>query len=349
MKTKAYAAYEPAGALKPFDCERRTISAQDVLIDIAYCGICHTDLHYVQNDWQKSVYPLVPGHEIVGIVKAVGGAVTKFSVGDKVGVGCFVDSCRDCDECHVQQEQFCADKTTTYNSPDKKSGGVTYGGYASHIVVDQHFVLSIADTLDFASTAPLLCAGITTYSPLRHWQIKAGDQVGIVGLGGLGHVAIKIAKAMGAVVTLFSRSVDKIDDAKKLGAERVIISSDQTAMQAASKSLDFILDTVAAQHPLDPYLATLKRDGKMVLVGLPDQPHPAIDIGNLIFARRSIAGSLVGGLHETQEMLDFCAKHNITADIELIKMQEVNQAYQRLLQSDVKYRFVIDITHAFSE
>ena len=341
--TQAYAAYSAAEPLKSFQFDCRDVGEHDVLIKILYCGICHSDIHSARGEWGDSVYPLVPGHEIIGVVEQVGKAVKKFTIGDKVGVGCFVDSCRDCEECQDQQEQFCEQKILTYNSHNPKTNSMTYGGYASNIVVDEHFVLSIPDNLDLAATAPLLCAGITTYSPLRHWQVSAGDKVGVVGLGGLGHVAIKLAKAMGAHVTVFTTSASKIADAKQLGADTVVLSKNKDELNQHRKSLNLIINTVSAPHNLDTYLELLKRDGTMVLVGLPSQPHPAPTPGNIIFTRRSISGSLVGGLKETQEMLNFCGQHNITADIELTDIQDVNTAYERTLNSDVKYRFVIDM------
>lgn len=342
-QSHGYATYNAAEPLKPFDFTRRDVGPNDILIDILFCGVCHTDIHHVKNDWNKGVYPMVPGHEIVGVIKTLGKKVTKFAVGDTVGVGCFVGSCRTCDECEDNQEQFCEHKVMTYNSPEPKTDGVTYGGYSNNIVVDEHFVLAIPKNLDPASVAPLLCAGITTYSPLRHWKIKAGDKVGVVGLGGLGHVAVKLAKAMGAHVAVFTRSMNKTEDAKQLGADDVIISKNPEELKTHAKSFDFILDTVSAPHNLDTYLNLLKRDGTIVFVGLPSEAHPSPTIGNLIYLRRSMSGSLIGGLKETQEMLDFCGQHNITADIELIKIQDINKAYERVLNADVKYRFVIDM------
>jgi uncharacterized zinc-type alcohol dehydrogenase-like protein len=286
---------------------------------------------------------MVPGHEIVGNVIAVGSEVTTFKIGDSVGVGCLVGSCGTCPECQDDLEQYCNQPVFTYNSPDPEMGGNTYGGYSDNIVVAQHFVLKIADNLDLAAAAPLLCAGITTYSPLMHWQVGAGDKVGVVGLGGLGHMAVKFAHALGAQVVLFTTSPNKIADAKRLGADEVVISKNPEEMAAHAGSFDFILNTVAAPHNLDAYTALLKRDGTLCLVGVPDQPHPSPSVGNLIFKRRAIAGSLIGGIKETQEMLDFCAEHNITSDIEIIPIQQINEAYERVLKSDVKYRFVIDL------
>ena len=342
-KTIGYAAHDPKTPLVPFNFERREVGPQDVQIEILYCGVCHSDLHQVRDDWAGSTYPIVPGHEIVGRVLKVGSDVKEFKVGDLAGVGCLVDSCRVCGECKEHLEQFCDNPVFTYNSPDKHTGKMTYGGYSRQIVVDKHFVLHISDKLDLAATAPLLCAGITTYSPLRHWKVGKGHKVGIVGLGGLGHMGVKFARVFGAHVVLFTTSANKVEDAKRLGADEVVISKNPEEMKQHIKSFDFILNTVAAAHNLDQYTALLKRDGIMCLVGVPDSPHPSPSVGNLIFKRRSIAGSLIGGLKETQEMLDFCAEHNITSDIEIIQIQEINHAFERMLKSDVKYRFVIDL------
>lgn len=342
-KSIAYAAYEPNKPLTPFQFERRDVGENDVQIEILYCGVCHTDIHQARNEWGGSVYPMVPGHEIVGRVTQVGSAVNGFKVGDLAGVGCMVDSCGHCPDCQEHLEQFCDACVYTYNSPDKHNGQSTYGGYSDSVVVDQRFVLHVSEKLDLAAVAPLLCAGITTYSPLRHWNIKKGDHVGVVGLGGLGHMAVKIAHALGAHVVLFTTSPDKAADAKRLGADEVVISKNADEMAKVAGTLDFILNTVAAPHNLDQYLALLKRDGTMCLVGVPDSPHPSPNIANLIFKRRKLAGSLIGGIKETQEMLDFCAEHNITSDIELIPIQKINEAYERMLKSDVKYRFVIDM------
>lgn len=338
-----YAAHSNTSPLAPFHFERRDPTADDVQIQILYCGICHSDVHQTRNEWGITTFPIVPGHEIVGVVTRIGSAVTGFAVGDKVGVGCMVDSCRECPDCRDHLEQYCDQAVFTYNVPDKHTGGMTYGGYSNSIVVDQRFVLKIAERLDLAATAPLLCAGITAYSPLRHWQVGPGDKVGVVGLGGLGHMAVKFAHAFGAEVVLFTTSPGKAADGKRLGADEVVISKDSDAMARHAASLDFIFDSVAAPHNLDAYTALLKRDGTLCLVGVPDQAHPTPSVRPLIFKRRSIAGSLIGGLKETQEMLDFCAEHGITADIELIPIQQVNAAYQRVLNSDVKYRFVIDM------
>ncbi|MDD4915371.1 MAG: NAD(P)-dependent alcohol dehydrogenase [Methylococcales bacterium] len=339
-----YAAYDAHTPLRPFDFPRREINAQDVLIEILYCGVCHSDLHQVRNEWRGATFPIVPGHEIIGRVIETGGAVNRFKTGDLAGVGCMVDACGVCPDCQSDQEQYCDHTVFTYNSPDKHTGLVTYGGYARQIVVDQRFVLHISDKLHPAAVAPLLCAGITTYSPLRHWNIGRGDKVGVVGLGGLGHMAVKFAHAFGAEVVLFTTSPAKVADGKRLGADEVVISKNPEDMQKHLQSCNFILDTVAAPHDLDQYLALLKRDGCLCLVGVPDHSHPSPSVGNLIFRRRSVAGSLIGGIRETQEMLDFCAEHNIVADIELIAMQAINQAYDRMLKSDVKYRFVIDMS-----
>lgn len=342
---RAYAAYDPKSPLKPYSFERREVGANDVQIEILYCGICHSDLHQVRDEWGNSTFPMVPGHEIVGRVTAVGNAVSKFKVGDLAGVGCLVDSCRECSECKDDLEQYCNTGTYTYNAPDKKSPGqMTQGGYSDHIVVDAHFVLKIKeDAKNLAGVAPLLCAGITTYSPLRHWQIGSGKKVGIVGLGGLGHMGLKLAHAMGAYTVLFTTSASKAQDAKRLGADEVVISKNADEMQKHALSFDFILNTVAASHNLDAFTGLLKRDGTLCLVGVPEHPHPTPNIGNLIFKRRNLAGSLIGGIKETQEMLDFCAEHHILSDVEIINIQDINQAYERMLKSDVKYRFVIDM------
>lgn len=337
-----YAATSPDAALAPWSFERREPGANDIRIDIQYCGVCHSDLHTARGEWGGTIYPCVPGHEIVGTVTAVGSEVTAFKVGDLAGVGCLVDSCRHCESCKEGEEQYCSNGMTgTYNGgPD---GVNTYGGYSDHIVVDAGYALHIAPTDNLAAVAPLLCAGITTYSPLAHWKVGPGQHVGVVGLGGLGHMAVKIAKAMGAHVVLFTTSESKRDDAMRLGADEVVISKDAAQMKAKVGSLHFILNTVAASHNLDPLINCLKRDGTMVLVGAPEHAHPSPQVFGLIMHRRSIAGSLIGGIRETQEMLDFCAKHGLTADIELIRADEINTAYERMLNGDVKYRFVIDM------
>ncbi|WP_445367167.1 NAD(P)-dependent alcohol dehydrogenase [Methylomonas sp. BW4-1] len=343
LKSVGYAAYNPQTPLRSFHFERRQPGSEDVRIEILYCGVCHSDLHQVRNEWRGTTFPIVPGHEIVGRVVEVGSQVTHFKVGDLAGVGCMVDSCGVCPDCLDHQEQFCDQTVFTYNSPDKHTGKMTYGGYSNQIVVDQDFVLHVSDKLELAAVAPLLCAGITTYSPLRHWKIGKGHKVGIVGLGGLGHMGVKFAHAFGAEVVLFTTSPGKEADAKRLGASEVVISKHADEMEKHLNSLDFILNTVAAQHDLDQYLSLLKRDGTMCLVGVPSEPHPSPNVGNLIFRRRALAGSLIGGIRETQEMLDFCAEHGIVSDIELIPMAGINDAYQRMLKSDVKYRFVIDM------
>ena len=324
---------------------RRDPTENDVQIEILFCGICHSDLHTVRNEWSSvmaTAYPCVPGHEIVGRVTKVGSAVTGFKPGDLAGVGCLVDSDRTCPACKAGLEQFCPNMTLTYNSPDKHTGGVTYGGYSDSIVVDQRFVLSIPANLDLAATAPLLCAGITTYSPLRHWGVTKGKKVGIVGLGGLGHMGVKFSKAMGAHTVVFTTSPSKVEDALRLGADEVVISKDAAQMQKHAGSFDFILNCVSADHDINAYIQLLTVDGNMTLVGAPEKPLSLSSFG-LIFGRRSVSGSLIGGLKETQEMLDFCGEHNITSDVEVIAIQQVNEAYERLLKSDVKYRFSIDM------
>ena len=339
-----YASRSPTAPLAPFRFERRETGPRDVHIEILYCGVCHSDLHLARDEWGGAVYPVVPGHEIIGRVTRVGAEVTKFAEGEVAGVGCMVDSCRHCINCDDGLEQYCDNNfTQTYNSPDKRSGGVTYGGYSSNIVVDEHFVLRIPQRLDPAGAAPLLCAGITTYSPLRQWGVSKGHKVGVVGLGGLGHMAVKLAHAMAAHVVLFTTSPGKAEDARRLGADEVVISKDPDAMAAQAGTFNFILNTVAAPHDLDPFLALLKRDGTMTLVGAPAEPHPSPTVFNLIFKRRRLAGSLIGGIAETQEMLDFCAEHGITADIEMIRMDQINEAWDRMVRSDVKYRFVINM------
>ncbi len=341
---KGYAAQSAASPLDAFRFERREPGPRDVEIDIQFCGVCHSDLHTVRNEWMFTTYPVVPGHEIVGRVSRVGGSVTRFKAGDLAGVGCMVDACRTCPDCQAGLEQYCQQGATlTYNSPDKHLGGMTYGGYSSRIVVDEAFVLRIAPGSNLAAVAPLLCAGITTYSPLRHWGVSRGSKVGIVGLGGLGHMGLKLAHALGAHVILFTTSPGKAADARRLGASEVVVSRNPDEMKRHTASFDFILDTVAAPHDLDALTALLKRDGTLCLVGAPATPHPSPMIFNLIFKRRRIAGSLIGGIAETQEMLDFCAKHGITSDIETIPIQDINAAYERMLKSDVKYRFVIDM------
>jgi uncharacterized zinc-type alcohol dehydrogenase-like protein len=346
QSTKSYAAFNPSEPLGPFTFNRRKVGPSDVHIKILFCGVCHSDLHIARNEWQGTTYPVVPGHEIVGKVIEVGKDVTSFKVGDIAAVGCLVDSCRSCPSCHAGLEQYCdkGEMVFTYNSPDKHMPGkMTYGGYSSHIIVDQSFTLKVAPNLDLAAAAPLLCAGITTYSPLKHWKVGAGQKVGIVGLGGLGHMGVKFANAFGAHVVMFTTSPSKVADAKRLGAHEVVISKDEAQMHQHLGSFDFILNTVAASHDLDEYTSLLKRDGTMCLVGVPEHPHPSPNVGNLIFKRRNISGSLIGGIKETQEMLDFCSEHNITCDVEVISINQINEAYNRILESDVKYRFVIDM------
>ncbi len=347
MKTKAYAAQTATEALAPFEIERRKPAEHDVAIDILYCGVCHSDLHTARGEWMGVKFPSVPGHEIIGRVNAIGNKVTKYKVGDVVGVGCLVDSCRSCSSCNEGLENYCEGPigaTGTYNGPMSGLGENTYGGYSKAIVVDENYVLKIShNEKNLAAVAPLLCAGITTYSPLRHWQVGPGKKVGIVGIGGLGHMGIKLARAMGAHVVAFTTSEKKIDDAIKLGAHEVVISKDQNQMQKHSRSFDFILNTVAAPHNLDDFLVLLKRDATLTLVGAPSSAHPSPAVFALIFGRRSIAGSLIGGIKETQEMLDFCAEKNIISEIEMIAMQDIENAYERMLAGDVRYRFVIDM------
>jgi uncharacterized zinc-type alcohol dehydrogenase-like protein len=343
---RAFAASSATSPLAPFSIQRRDPKPTDVAFDIDFCGVCHSDLHTVRSEWAGTVYPCVPGHEIVGRVTAVGSAVSKFRVGDRVGVGCMVDSCRTCRSCRDGLEQYCdkGDTTFTYNSVDKHgTTAVTHGGYSSHITVDEAFCLRLPDRLPLDRSAPLLCAGITTYSPLRRWSAGPNRRVGVVGLGGLGHMAVQIAHAMGAHVVLFTGSAGKAEDARRLGADDVVVTRDAAAFTRHARSLDLILDTVSASHDLDTYTALLNRDGALVLLGAPEHPHPSPTASKLIFARRSIAGSVIGGIAETQEMLDFCGTHGITADIETIPIQKINEAYERMLRSDVKYRFVIDM------
>ena len=340
---RAFAAADPTAALAAVTIPRRAVGARDVEIEILYCGVCHSDLHQARNEWQNTIYPCVPGHEIVGRVTSVGANVTRFAAGDLAGVGCLVGSCGVCGSCREGLEQYCeAAPTFTYNSPDPHTGLATYGGYSDRIVVDEAFTLRIPASLELAAVAPLLCAGITTYSPLRHWNVGKGQKVGIVGLGGLGHMGVKFAHAMGADVVLFTTSPNKIADGKRLGADEVVVTTNPDAMARHTRSFDFILDTVSAQHDINAYLQLIKRDATLTLVGAPEHPLPVAAFG-LLFGRRRLAGSGIGGLKETQEMLDFCAERGITADVEMIEIQQVNQAYDRLLKSDVKYRFVIDM------
>ena len=341
--TSAYAAKSPKESLAPLSIQRRAPGESDVEIEILFCGVCHSDLHTARDEWGGTKYPCVPGHEIVGRVTAVGSSVKNFKQGDLAAVGCMVDSCGECENCREDFEQFCAERATfTYNSEDKQSGGVTYGGYSKSIVVDEGFVLRISDKLDLAATAPLLCAGITTYSPLRHAKVGKGSKVGVVGLGGLGHMAVKFAHAFGAHVVLFTTSPGKTEDARRLGASEVVLSKDPEAVSRHANSFDFIIDTVSANHDINAYLALLKRGGRLTLVGVSPDPL-SVEAFSLIGGRRQLEGSLIGGIAETQEMLDFCAEHGITCDIEMIRMDQVNEAYERLLKSDVKYRFVIDM------
>ena len=343
MTVKAYGAYAPDQALESMDITRRAPGAHDVQIAIDFCGVCHSDLHTVRGEWAGSQFPCVPGHEIVGRVSAIGAHVTQHKVGDLVGVGCMVDSCKACADCGEGLENYCDNMVGTYNGPTPDAPGHTLGGYSEQIVVHERFVLRVTHPQEqLAAVAPLLCAGITVWSPLRHWNAGPGKKVGIVGIGGLGHMGIKLAHAMGAHVVAFTTSASKRDDALALGADEVVISKDADAMAAQAKTLDLIINTVAAPHDLDAFLQILKRDGTMVLVGAPDSPHPSPQVFNLIMKRRAIAGSMIGGIPETQEMLDFCAEHGIVSDIEMIRADEINDAYERMLKGDVKYRFVID-------
>ncbi|MCB9771887.1 MAG: NAD(P)-dependent alcohol dehydrogenase [Candidatus Omnitrophica bacterium] len=341
--TKSYGTENKDTPLSPFQAKRRDPGPSDVQIDILFCGVCHSDIHQARNEWHNTTYPCVPGHEIIGKVTKIGNKVKKFKIGDIAGVGCLVDSCRDCQSCKENLEQHCENGAIfTYNSPEKHIGGMTFGGYSQSMVVDEDFVLNVPKNLDLAAAAPLLCAGITTYSPLRRWKVGKGQKVGIVGLGGLGHMGIKFANAFGSHVVLFTTSEKKKEDAKRLGAHDVVISTNAADMTKHTGTFDFILDTVCAQHDINAYLGLLKRSGTMTLVGAPEKPLSLISF-NLIMQRRHLAGSLIGGLKETQEMLDFCGKHNIVCDIEKIPIQKINEAYDRILKSDVKYRFVIDI------
>lgn len=343
-QTRAYAAYAPDQLLAPFQFERRQPRPDDVAIEILYCGVCHSDLHFARDDWGMSRYPVVPGHEIVGRVIAVGDQVTRFQAGDLVGVGCMVDSCRHCQPCRDGVEQFCLEGfTMTYGSDDRQDGTLTQGGYSDNIVVSERFVLRMPEGIDLASAAPILCAGITTYSPLKHYGVKAGHKVGVIGMGGLGHMGVKLAKALGAEVTVFTRSESKVDEARGHGADHVVVSTDLAQMDAVAETFDFMLDTVPVQHDLNPYLAALKYDGTHILVGLLDPIEPAINAFNLVFKRRVLAGSLIGGIQETQELLDFCAEHDIRCDIEMLDIHDINEAYARMEKGDVRYRFVIDM------
>lgn len=340
---RAYAAHSPTGRLGLFNFDRRSPRPDDVVIEILYCGVCHSDVHNVRNDWGNAQYPMVPGHEIIGRVLAVGAGVTRFQPGDRVGVGCLVDACQHCAACNKGWEQYCENGATyTYNGTDPVDGTRTHGGYSERVVVKQDFVLKVPDSLDPAAAAPLLCAGITLYSPLRHWKVGPGSKVAIVGLGGLGHMGLKLAKAMGAEVTLFSRSPGKEADARRLGADRIVISTDAAHMSAVAGQFDLIIDTVPYVHDVNPYVPTLATGGTIVMVGYLG-PLDNFNTGPLVFSRKALAGSLIGGIAETQDMLDFCGQHGITSDVEVIRIQDINEAYDRLLKADVKYRFVIDM------
>ncbi len=342
MSTPAYAAAEAKAPLTPWTIERRAPGPHEVQIEIRYCGVCHSDIHQARGEWGGGIFPMVPGHEIVGEIGAVGSAVTKFKSGDRVGVGCFVDSCRECAACKDGEEQYCSGgMTATYNSLERGTKQPTYGGYSNRIVVSEDYVLRVPDSIPLDRAAPLLCAGITTYSPLRTFGVKAGDKVAVVGLGGLGHMGVKIASAMGAHVTVLSTSPSKRDDALKLGADDFAATGDKQVFKNLAGQFDFILDTVSAAHDYNAYLGLLRHDGTMILVGMPDQPVP-LGAGALIMGRKRLVGSLIGGIHETQEMLDFCAEHGVASDIELIPIEKINEAYERMIKGDVRYRFVID-------
>ncbi|HEY9363322.1 MAG TPA: NAD(P)-dependent alcohol dehydrogenase [Chitinophagaceae bacterium] len=343
MSTKAYAAQSASTPLAEWSIERRTPKPHDVQLEILYCGVCHSDLHTARNEWGGTKYPVVPGHEIVGRITAVGDHVTKYKVGQLAGIGCMVDSCRECDNCKEGLEQYCSNGMVgTYNGQEKDGSGITYGGYSKQIVAHEDFILRIPENLPLEGIAPLLCAGITTYSPLRHWKVGKGDKVGILGLGGLGHMGVKLAASMGAEVTMLSHSPKKEADAKRLGAHKFLLTSDEQQVKSVRKYFDFILDTVSAEHDYNLYLGMLKTNGVMVCVGAPPIPSK-VSAFNLIGERRTLAGSLIGGIPETQEMLDYCAEHNIVSDVEVIKMSDINEAYERMLKGDVKYRFVIDM------
>jgi uncharacterized zinc-type alcohol dehydrogenase-like protein len=350
-KSKVYSAASKTSPLAASSIQRRDLTERDVLIEILFCGICHSDLHAVRDEWNEfmpTVYPIVPGHEIVGRVVEVGSEVTKHKPGDLVGVGCLVDADLTCNECQADLEQFCPNRILTYNDPDRHLGGVTYGGYAESIVVDEHFALRVPSNLNPAGVAPLLCAGITTYSPLHHWGVTKEKKAGVVGLGGLGHMGVKIAHALGAYVVVFTTSPEKIEDAQRLGADQVVVSRNTAEMEKHAGTFDFILDTVSAHHDINSYLSLLARDGNLTLVGAPPQPLN-VTAFSLIGGRHSLSGSAIGGLRETQEMLDFCGEHNITSDVEVIPIQKVNEAYERLAKSDVKYRFSIDMASLTDE
>lgn len=350
MKTIGYAARSASSSLAPFAFERRAPRADDVVVDILFCGICHSDLHTARNDWGNTVYPVVPGHEIIGRVRSVGPEVSRFKPGDYAGVGCMVDSCQHCAACRKGLEQYCAEfPIVTYNAVDRHDGMPTYGGYSGNIVVREKFVLKVPEGLDPAGAAPLLCAGITTWSPLRHWNAGKGSRVAVVGLGGLGHMALKLARALGAEVTLFTRSPGKEQDARRLGADHIVLSTDTAHMTAASGRFDLIIDTVPYAHDLNPYIPTLAVDGTLVLVGYLGELEPALNTGPMVLTRKAVAGSLIGGIAETQELLDFCGQHGIVSEIEVIRIQDINEAYERMLRSEVKYRFVIDMASLATE
>lgn len=343
-QTKAFAAQSPTSGLAPHNIERRAPRPDDVSIEIDYCGVCHTDIHFAHNDWGVTEYPVVPGHEIVGRVTSVGPQVKAFKEGDVVGVGCMVDSCRTCSACDAGLEQYCSNGMTgTYNGEDRHDHSITYGGYSERIVVSERFVVRVPEKLDIKAAAPLLCAGITTYSPLRHYGVKAGHKVGVIGMGGLGHMGVKFAKALGAEVTIFTRSESKVGEAKKQGADHVVVSTDEDQMAAVAETFDFMLDTVPVQHDLNPYLNCLTYDGTHIIVGLLEPVEPPLEARALVFKRRVLAGSLIGGMPETQEVLDFCAEHDISCDVEMLDIHNINDAYERMKKGDVKYRFVIDM------
>jgi uncharacterized zinc-type alcohol dehydrogenase-like protein len=342
--SKGYAALNAETPLAPFSFQRREPGATELAIEILFCGVCHSDLHMSRNEWGNALYPMVPGHEIVGRVISIGNAITKFKVGDIAAIGVAIDSCRDCAKCNIGEEQYCLNgMTLTYSAVDRVDGTITMGGYSNNYVVDERYAHTVPANLDLAGVAPLLCAGITTYSPLRHWNVGPGSKVGVVGLGGLGHMGLKFAHAFGAYVVQFTTSLSKKADALRLGANEVVLSTDEEAMKAHANSFDFILDTASAPHSLDPYSALLKHDAAMALVGLPEVP-PVVNVTNFIFRRASLSGSCIGGMPETQEMLEFCGKHNIVADVEIIPMQKINESFERMLKQDVKYRFVIDMS-----
>ncbi|MES1176189.1 MAG: NAD(P)-dependent alcohol dehydrogenase [Myxococcales bacterium] len=344
IKVRGYAARDDHSPLGPFEFERRDPGPQDVRIEILYSGICHTDLHQSRNHWGGAMYPMVPGHEIVGRVLEVGRQVKKLKVGDLAGIGCMVDSCRQCSSCQADLEQYCEDQATwTYNAKERGSDRVTYGGYSDQIVTNEHFVVKVPSSLDLKAVAPLFCAGITSYSPLRHWKVSKGQKVGVIGLGGLGHMGVKFAKALGAEVTMITTSAEKGKDARRLGADEVLLSTDDSQLAKAARSFDFLLNTIPVGHDLNPYVALLKRDSAMVLVGALTALEPALTGYRLIAGRKSVAGSSIGGMAETQEMIDFCAEHQIVSDVEMLPIQKVNEAYERLLENDVRYRFVIDM------